>query len=299
LDPERKRLAWEVVRLRYWQHLVNEDLKAGKIPKVPVHVAIGNEAIAVAVCNMMQPGDELVLSHRNMAYNLARRGEFGPVYREYLMEPTGVAGGKLASMNLTQPDLGIVYTSSILGNNVPVACGLALGKQTLGEQGIVIVLMGDGSIEEGSYYEGLVFAKTHNLRVLMVVENNDHSMSSTIEQRRCPISIDDMCRAVEVRFRQMRGNDVWEYLDSVREARQTVDEGGPMCLEVFVEALTNHSGPTPFGPSDPKELSLGNGLVVEQSSNDPVYVLEQNMPASLMAEMTDRVFAEKSAGETI
>ena len=49
MDIERRRLAWEVVRLRYWQHLVNEDLKEGKIPKVPVHVAIGNEAIAVAI----------------------------------------------------------------------------------------------------------------------------------------------------------------------------------------------------------------------------------------------------------
>ena len=298
MDTERRRLAWEVVRLRYWQHLVNEDLKAGKIPKVPVHVAIGNEAIAVAVCNMMQPEDELVLSHRNMAYNLARRGEFDPIYREYLMEPNGVAGGKLASMNLTQPELGIVYSSSILGNNVPVACGLALGKQTLGEHGIVIVMMGDGSIEEGSFYEGLVFSKTHRLRLLMIIENNDHSMSSTIDQRRCPIAVDDMCRAVEVPFRQMRGNDVWEYLDNVQEARQTVDEGGPMCLEVFVEALTSHSGPTPFGPSDPKELSLDNGLIVEQSRNDPVYVVEQSIPAAEMAEMTDRVFAEGRTGRT-
>lgn len=298
MDIERRQLAWEVVRLRYWQHLVNEGLKEGKIPKVPVHVAIGNEAIAVAICNMMQPEDELALSHRNMAYNLARRGEFGPVYREYLMEPTGVAGGKLASMNLTQPELGIVYSSSILGNNVPVACGLALGKQTLDEPGIVIALMGDGSIEEGSFYEGLVFAKTHGLRLLMIIENNDHSMSSTVAQRRCPISVGDMCAAVEVPFRQMRGNNVWKYLDNVQDARRTVHEGGPMCIEVFVEALTNHSGPTPFGPSDPKNLSLDNGLIVEQSPNDPVYVVEQSIPTSAMAEMTDRVFAEKSVEET-
>ena len=214
------------------------------------------------------------------------------------MEPTGIAGGKLASMNLTQPDLGIVYCSSILGNNGPVAFGLALGKQTLGEPGIVIVMMGDGSIEEGSFYEGLVFSKTHDLRVLTIIENNDHSMSSTIAQRRCPISVDDMCRAVEVPFRQMRGNDVWEYLEIVRDARRTVQESGPMCIEVFVEALTNHSGPTPFGPSDPKHLSLDNGLIVEESANDPVYVVEQNVPASAMAEMTDRVFAETWVGQT-
>ena len=120
--PEKKRLAQEVLQLRYWQHLVNEALKKNTFT-VPVHVAIGHEAIAVAINNVMNADDQLVLSHRNIEYNLARRGSLNPVVQEFLMSPDGAAKGKLGSMNLAQADSGVVYTSSILGNNLPVACG--------------------------------------------------------------------------------------------------------------------------------------------------------------------------------
>ena len=289
--PEKLRLAQEVLRLRYWQHLVNEDMKKGNF-NIPIHVAIGHEAIAVATSNMKEHSDELVLSHRNMAYNLALRGSLDPIYREYLLSPSGVAGGKLGSMNLAQPDLGIIYSSSILGNNMPVACGLALGKQTLGKPGIVIVLVGDGSIEEGPFYEGLVFSKSHGLPLLVIIENNDHSMSSTIAQRRCPISISDMCAALDIPSFELRGNNVWEYSDLLRMARQTVSKATPVCVEVHLKALVNHSGPTPGWSADPKDVSLEYGLVVEHTLSDPVYVLEQTVSPSVMAEMTGQIFTE-------
>ena len=288
-------LVMEVLRLRYWQHTMNEELKK-KMFKIPIHVAFGHEAIAVAVSSMMKPEDQLVLSHRNMAHNLARAGSLKPIYDEYKLLPSGVAGGKLGSMNLANPSRSVVYSSSILGNNISVACGLALGNQILQRPGIIVVLTGDGAMEEGSFYEGLVFAKSNRLRLLVIVENNNHSLASTIEDRRCPISLADMCAAVDIPFKHLSGNDVFEYLSELEMLHMSVERSTPVCIEVHLAMFNNHAGPTPGWPTDPKDINIENGLVVEQSPNDPVFVLQQKMTPDLFVELTSQILSEKWSG---
>ena len=68
--------ARQVLQLRYWQHLLNEDLKQKRF-RVPVHLAMGHEALAVAVSAAMSESDQMALTHRNVAYNLARAGSLG------------------------------------------------------------------------------------------------------------------------------------------------------------------------------------------------------------------------------
>jgi len=285
---EQRQLAFEVLRLRYWQLLLNEDLKK-KLFAIPIHVAIGYEAIAVAVHTAMEPADQLVLTHRNMAYNMARAGALEPVYGEYKLAPTGAAGGRLGSMNLTNLDRGVMYASSILGNNLSVACGLALGHQVQGCRGCVIVLTGDGGMEEGPFYEALVFSQSHRLHLLIIIENNNCAMSSTIEQRRCPIETKSLCEAVGMPFRPLSGNNVFEYAQAVRAACEAVRAGQPACLEVQLAALNQHAGPTPGWPTDPKRISLEDGLIVQQSANDPVFVLQQQLGTLQFDALSDEV----------
>jgi len=78
-----------MIRLRLSQILVNEEYKQGKF-KIPVHLALGHEAIAVAVHHAMGDGDKLILSHRNIAYNLARLGSLRAVLDEYFLKPSGL-----------------------------------------------------------------------------------------------------------------------------------------------------------------------------------------------------------------
>ena len=66
-----REIAEKILRLRISQLLINEEYKAGKF-KIPVHLALGHEAIAVAMDGVLEDGDKLVLPHRNAAYNLAR-----------------------------------------------------------------------------------------------------------------------------------------------------------------------------------------------------------------------------------
>jgi TPP-dependent pyruvate/acetoin dehydrogenase alpha subunit len=105
-----------------------------------------------------------------------------------------------------------------------------------------------------------------------------------------------MCAAVDLPFIELRGNDVVDYREQLVAAKATVEGSGPVCIEVHLKTMTNHSGPTPGWDTDPRYVSLDDGLKVEQSSDDPVHVLEALVPSATMAELTEQVFAEEFAG---
>lgn len=276
--------AKEVLRIRLSQMLINEKHKEGAF-KIPIHLAMGHEAIAVAVDKIMEENDELLLSHRNIHYNLARTKALKPELNEYLLREDGLAGGQLGSMNLANKERNIVYASSILGNNLPVASGLALAKKVKGEKNIVIVETGDGAIEEGAFYESLLFMKSNNLAVLIVVENNGWSLATRIEERRCALDLIKIAESMGIRYEKLDSNNVYEYMERLNSLRDySLGNNSPVIVEVELTTLGGwhlkteenpegrfinyHAGPAP-------KINLKNPPVIEESEKDPVFVLEK------------------------
>src|SRR3989338_9313995 len=126
-EKEKIQIAREIIRLRLSQMIVNEKCKSGEF-KIPVHLALGHEALAIAVSSIMQGKDKLLLSHRNIAYNLAR-APLLPIMNEYFLKPAGLAKGRFGSMNLINPRRGVAYTSSILGNQFAIAVGISMAEK--------------------------------------------------------------------------------------------------------------------------------------------------------------------------
>jgi pyruvate dehydrogenase E1 component alpha subunit len=291
-DATDTRLARQVLHIRNWQHIINECMKKGALKQV-VHLAFGHEAVAVALSEMMGDHDQLVLTHRNVAHNLARSGVLKPVFDEYQLSSGGLAGGRLGTMNLTNPGRGVAYTSSILGNNMPVACGLALGQHIRGTAGIVAVLTGDGAMEEGTFYESMLIAKSQRLALLFVVENNNHSLASTIPERRCAISLEPFCESFQVPYVRLSGNDVYDYADALRQCRATsLRDGTPVCVEADLMILNRHAGPTPGWPADPMKVDYAQGLILREDRYDPVFVLRQHLTPSAYEALEKEVLAE-------
>lgn len=268
-------LAERVLNLRLWQMIINEDLKQNRY-LVPVHVALGHEAIAVAVDEVLAPDDALLLTHRNMAYNLARERALDPVRRQYEQ-------GALGSMNLANPQRGILYSSSILGNNLPVACGVAMTDKIAGRPAVTWVLTGDGALEEGSFWESLLFARSHRLPLAVIIENNDHSLASRIAERRSPVDLAALASSLDIAFLSLAGNQVEHYRASLAALRLWAAGGNPVLVEVQVKTLSNHAGPTPGWAADPKRISLEAGLVIEETPADPAWVARQCFPSNRWA----------------
>lgn len=261
--------ARQVVQIRYWQHLFNELLKRQPTRfRVPIHCAFGHEAVAVATHLAMREADRLLLTHRNMAYHLARAGAIEPLLLEYELSAAGLSAGRLGSMNLANPARGLVYTSSILGNNLPVACGMALAHRERGSGARIFVLTGDGAMEEGAFWESLIFARSHRLPVIFIVENNNHSLASTIAERRCAIDLAAVAASADVSYALLEGNDPVAYA----AALDANTSAGPVIREVMVKTLCNHAGATPGWATDPKNIALEAGLEIEASPADPVHI---------------------------
>ena len=275
-----------VLRLRYWQHLLNEMLKEKQF-KLPIHLGFGHEAAAVALDCAMAVEDRLCLTHRNAAYNLARIKSLDAVLQHYRLEESSPAGGLMGSMNLAVDGSAIAYTSSILGNNLPVAAGMAMNRLVTGQTGVVFVLTGDGAMEEGSFWETLVFSCSHNLPLVIVVENNDHSMSSTIKQRRCNINLDQVCAGIGVKYFSASGAVVEDSVTVLSQARENAVSRNPVCVELRLSTFCQHAGPTPGWPDDPLRISIDDGLLVSDSPDDPVYNVREALGVDRYRSVSD------------
>ena len=289
-----KKIAQEVLRLRLSQMIVNEKYKAGEF-KIPIHLALGHEAIAIAVSTTMDKNDLLACSHRNIHYNLARAGSLKPVLDEYFLKKEGLAGAELGSMNLANPSKNLVYTSSILGNDLPVATGLALGQKVKKNNNLTIVVTGDGAMEEGTFYESLLFMKSNSLAGLVIVENNEWSMHTKISERRTPIDVEKFTASLGVNYKRLSGNDPYYYIEELKKIREAIlKTKTPMVLEVDLVTLGGwyvdnadgskrfihpHAGPLP-------KTAIAEWPEVEHSENDPVFVLSKHFSSDKLKKMS-------------
>lgn len=227
----------KIIWLRLVQFLVNSRYQNGDF-LVPIHLALGHESIAVAVDAAMKEKDAIFLTHRNIHYNLVRMGTLKEALDEYYLRETGMAEGRLGSMNLSNPDKNIIYSSSILGNNLGVGCGYALGNKTKRLDGVVFIVTGDGAIEEGSFYESLLFLKSNNLPVIIIVENNEWSLGTKIHERRANIDLNKLADSLDIEYFSLQGNDPFEYKNELNVARHcALKNSSPILVEVNLTTL--------------------------------------------------------------
>jgi len=296
------KIAYDIIKVRLAQMMINELYKENKF-QIPIHLAFGHETIAIAVNKIMGKEDKLILSHRNVAYNLAREQKLKGILDEYFLKKNGIAEGKLGSMNLMNLSKGIIYTSSILGNNISVAVGVALSQKIKSKKGFTIVLVGDGSIEEGSFHESLLMAKSLKLPILIIVENNEWSMATRIHERRCDINLEKFTSACGIKFSNLSGNNPLEYIEELKNIREySINNNEPVCIEVNVTTLGDwrmksedypdgkfinyHAGPAPS-----VELKTCPA-VIESSNKDPVYALKGFFSELEIIEMSESIHEE-------
>jgi TPP-dependent pyruvate/acetoin dehydrogenase alpha subunit len=296
---DRKKVLKDMIFLRLGQLLVNEMYKKGRF-KIPIHLALGHEAIAVAVEQILTDEDQLALSHRNIHYNMVREKRVELEIDEYLLKPTGLAGGKLGSMNLLNPNKNIIYTSNILGNNLPVSCGLSLA-QKMNRRGTVFVITGDGAMEEGSFYESLLFMKSFQLSNIVIIENNEWSLATQIHERRSAIDVSQLVAGLGIEYVCLEGNNVFDYVETLKNVRsKSIDKQVPICVEVKLSSLGDwclekegypegkfinyHAGSAPT-------VDIKNSLVIEQSNKDPLYLLLKQFTQAEIDEVVNEFYS--------
>lgn len=297
-SPNLSDIEREVLRLRLSMLVINELIKK-KAFSVPIHLAFGHEAIAAAVGAAMQPADRLLLTHRNIHYNLARNSNLARQIDEYRLLETGLAGGRDGAMNLTNPEAGILYTSSILANCLPVATGVAMAQKVEGEDAVTLVVTGDGALEEGAFYETLLIANSLNLPLIVIVENNQWSMHTRIEERRCALDLQSLAGAFVMDMHKLTGNDAGHYRDELQGIRaQVLATQKPCLVEVTLSTLGDITVPDDASPSGrlinyhhgaAPHVSMDKGSVIEANERDPVHLIAKRLSEPAFKRITDEL----------
>ena len=182
---------------RRFQLKINKYLINSKI-KIPVHLAIGHEYVAALVkYNFISNKDKIILTHRNIHYTSIFSKNPEKNYEKFTTKKVNKFK-TFGSMNYQEKGGDIVYTSSVLGNNFSVACGVA--KSLKQKKSIVVCTSGDGAIEEGSFYETLLFSKYLKIPIIFLIENNNWSMATTIKQRRCDIKLKKLAESIGIKY---------------------------------------------------------------------------------------------------
>lgn len=282
MEEDKNNIIRKVIWLRLAQIIVNDRYKKGDFD-VPIHLAMGHEAIAVAVDLTMQESDSLFLTHRNIHYNLSRMGSLKEDLDEYYLRESGLAKGQLGSMNLSNPSKNIIYSSSILGNNLAVGSGFALGNKVKNPNGVVFISTGDGAIEEGVFYESLLFLKSNDLPSVIIVENNEWSLGTKINERRANIDLKKLASSLKIEYEFLHNNNPFEYLTLIQKIRSdAVFNKSPVLVEVKLTTfgywylknndypngkfINYHAGPAP-------EIEFKDFPIIEPSNSDPLHVL--------------------------
>ena len=224
----------KMVRIRLVERKLAVERKAGNITG-PVHLGIGQEAVAVGASAHLKSLDRVFGAHRSHAHVLALGAGLRPFFAEILGKETGLARGMGGSMHLQDRANGFYGSVPIVAGSVPLAAGAALAAKMDKSDDVSVVFLGDGAMEEGVVHETLNFASTHNLPVIFVVENNMFASHLHISERQPLMATSRFAAANAVRYHLVDGNDVLAVSDAmsdlVASARRELRPG-------FLEAVT-------------------------------------------------------------
>ncbi len=162
---------------RHFELAVAEVYDTG-VMKMPIYLSLGQEHIPAAISSVLK--DPIIFAqHRAHSYYLSFGGDMGELIDELLHRETGCAGGMGGSASIHAPSIGMYGHSGLMGDQVPIAVGAALGS---GKTALTVV--GDASAEEDYVYGAMGFAATKRLPVVFLCEDNGLSILTEVHVRR-------------------------------------------------------------------------------------------------------------------
>lgn len=241
-DEELLGMFRKMLELRRFEERVQKLHDQGKTVR-PVHLYLGEEAIAVGVIKALEESDKLVVTYRGHGHALAKGVPMLQVMGEILGKSVGTCLGLGGSMHSAiNFEHGIPMATAIVGSGIPIAAGVGLALQFTGTKNIVAVFFGDGATNTGASHEGLNLAGVWNLPVLFVCENNLYAQFTRHDVSFAGQSIASRVAGYGIKSNQFFGNDVLEVYEAAREAISYIrEQNRPAFLEFRTYRKRGHA----------------------------------------------------------
>lgn len=243
-DQQRYRALFrQALKIRLVEEKIIELYPFDKIQS-PVHLSIGQEAVAVGVCEQLRDEDLVFITYRGHAFYIAKGGDLALMMAELYGRAGGVSKGKAGSMHLAAPQVGVMGASAVVASTISLAVGAALANRLRRKTGLSVVCFGDGATEQGTYHESLNFAALYQLPTLFLCENNGLAVHATLAERQS-YSIHEHARAYGIE--SVRIDAGWDFVKIGDVTGEVVaamrKDGRPRLMEIMTCRYKEHVGP--------------------------------------------------------
>lgn len=297
------RLYRQMLRIRRSEEKVLELLLQNKLSSTMCHVSVGQEAVAVGVCDILWPLDYITSTHRGHGHYLARGGPLSGLMAELMGRQGGACRGRGGSMHLVDLSIGHLGSNAIVGGHIPIATGAALWSAISGQPRVTVAFFGDGATTEGVFHESVNFAAVQRLPIVFVVENNHYAMSLPWERSTAQPSIARKADGYGIPGIDLDGQDVLAVRAGAAEAVDRARSGGgPTLLGASTYRFLGHSRADPSTYRDKKEeehwkerdpLGLARRLLTETWSTTEAAF--EAMELDIAAELQEAVEAAEAS----
>jgi acetoin:2,6-dichlorophenolindophenol oxidoreductase subunit alpha len=264
----------EMLLIRRFEEKVEERFRAGELPGF-LHVAIGQEAVAVGVCGALEDGDVIASTHRAHGHTIANGTHPNEVMAELYGKVEGCSHGYGGSMHLYDVEHGNLGANAVVGGGLPAIVGAALAFKMRKEQRVAVAFFGDGATNIGTFHEALNLAQLWKVPAVFVCENNHYAESTPSKQQ---LPIEDLTKRAEAYgmvTMKIDGQDVEAVYKTMQKALKHARDGeGPVFLLAETHRLTGHyvGDPQVYRPKEEvREL---------RQTQDPITKLREKLELS-------------------
>src|SRR2546425_3734706 len=219
----------QMLKIRVFEEHVIELYTTGKMPGL-AHIYIGEEAIAVGVCEALRRDDYITSTHRGHGHCLAKGADIDRMFSELLGKEPGYCKGKGGSMHIADQERGNLGANAIVGGSTGIATGAAAAAKKRGTDQVAVCFFGEGALGQGLLYEVMNMAALWRLPVVYVCENNLYNEYTHFQETTAG-GIGDRPRAFGIPVREVDGQDVHAVNEATHEAVARARRGeGPSFL---------------------------------------------------------------------
>lgn len=230
------------------------DIGSGPVPG-EMHLAAGQEPVAVGVCAHLRPTDTVTGPHRAHHFAIAKGVDLKKMTAEIFGKETGLSKGKGGHMHLFDPAVKF-SCSGIVGAGMPPAVGAALASKMQGRDDVAVTFFGEGAANQGSFHESLNLAARWKLPVIFVCEDNSYAISVPKSASTAISSNADRAQSYGIPGVAVHENDVTAVYEAAAEAVARARRGdGPSLLEIHTDRYLGHFQGDPEVYRDPQEVA--------------------------------------------
>ncbi len=236
-----------------------------------LHLYIGQEAISTGTAQSINIGqDTLITAYRDHGIALALGMSADACMAELFGKVTGCSKGKGGSMHFFSTEKRLFGGHGIVGAHIPVAVGIAFAHKYRNDGGVCVAYFGDGAVWQGSFHESMNLASLYGLPVVMVVENNQYAMGTSVDRAAAETDLYKQSVSYAMPGALVDGMDVFSVHAAMHAFVGQARENRPSLIEIRTYRYRGHS------MSDPGKYRSREELEAKKNQ-DPIVRLKAYM----------------------